>query len=178
MTFELNHAISLLERTPGVLKSLLSGLGGEWTSSNEGKDTWSPFDVVGHLIHGENTDWLVRTQRILEHGSKIPFEPYDRFAQFQNSKGKSLETLLNEFEVLRDNNLKKLKSLNLSKDDFERKGMHPALGEVALSQLLSAWVVHDMGHISQIVRVLAKQYKDEVGPWTQYLTILNFTPKE
>ncbi|TAI48836.1 DinB family protein [Flagellimonas allohymeniacidonis] len=178
MIFELHQAISILERTPGVLKSLLFDVGEEWSTANEGRDSWSPFDVVGHLIHGENTDWLVRTQHILEHGPEIPFEPYDRFAQFENSKGKNFEDLLNEFEMLRAKNIKTLKSLNLTNDDFERKGMHPGLGEVTLSQLLSAWVVHDLGHIAQISRVLAKHYKNEVGPWTQYLTILNFTPKE
>nr|WP_299344863.1 DinB family protein [Allomuricauda sp.] len=173
MKFELNTAISVLKNTPVVVKALLKDLPEEWISQNEGPETWSPFDVVGHLIHGEKTDWIVRTRLILEQGPEITFEPFDRFAQFKNSEGKNLQTLLTEFEVLRKKNLEILNSLKLADSDLNRKGMHPELGEVTLAQLLSAWVVHDLGHIVQISRVLAKQYVDEVGPWTEYLTILN-----
>lgn len=178
MKFELNKAIPVLERTPSVLRNLLQELPAEWIQENEGKDTWSPFDVVGHLIHGEKTDWMVRTELILEEGPPKTFEPYDRFAQFKNSKGKTLGELLEEFERLRKDNLNNLRSKNLTDSDLERKGIHPELGEVTLVQLLSAWVVHDLGHIAQVSRVMAKQYKNEVGPWPKYLTILNHTPKE
>ncbi|WP_425235663.1 DinB family protein [Ulvibacterium sp.] len=178
MKFELNTAIPILERTPTVLRVLLQGLSEEWIQGNEGKDTWSPFDVVGHLIHGEKTDWMVRTALILENGPNPAFEPFDRFAQFENSKGKTLESLLEEFEGLRKDNLTDLRSKKLSSDDYERIGIHPEFGEVTLAQLLSAWVVHDLGHIAQISRAMAKQYKNEVGPWPKYLTILNSTPKE
>jgi hypothetical protein len=172
MQFDLDKSIRVLERTPAVLKALLQYLSEDWTKPNEGPDTWSPYDIVGHLIHGEKTDWIPRTQIILEHGVDQPFEPYDRFAQFEESKGKSLNELLDEFETLRKGNLEKLKSLDIDAN-LDKKGKHSELGEVSLSNLLSSWVVHDLGHISQISRVMAKQYKDEVGIWTQYLGILN-----
>lgn len=178
MKFELNKAIPILERTPLALRTLLQDLPLEWILENEGKDTWSPFDVIGHLIHGEKTDWMVRTELILEDGPLKTFQPFDRFAQFENSKDKNLEDLLDEFEELRKNNLTSLKSKNLTSKDLDRIGVHPELGEVTLAQLLSAWVVHDLGHIAQISRVMAKQYKSEVGPWPKYLTILNHIPKE
>ncbi|WP_299214263.1 DinB family protein [uncultured Aquimarina sp.] len=178
MKFELDKAILILERTPILLKGFLKELPSEWIYKNEGGKTWSPFDVMGHLIHGEKTDWIVRTEIILSDVPDKTFEPFDRFAQFENSKGKTLSALLIEFETLRNSNLMLLKSKNLSSGDLNRKGMHPELGEVKLSQLLAAWVVHDLGHIAQIVRVIAKQYKDEVGPWPQYLTILNYKPME
>lgn len=178
MKFELKKSISILERTPVVLKSLLADLAMEWTHENEGENTWSPYDVVGHLIHGEKTDWMVRAEIILGNNPNKEFETFDRFAQFENSKGKTLGALLDEFEALRAKNLKSLRSKNLSLDDLERTGEHPELGPVALSHLLSAWVVHDLGHIAQISRVMAKQYKNEVGPWPKYMTILNYDPKE
>ncbi|RKN79301.1 DinB family protein [Ulvibacterium marinum] len=178
MKFELETAIPILERTPTVLRALLQDLPEKWIRENEGEDTWSPFDVVGHLIHGEKTDWMIRTALILEKGSNPTFEPFDRFAQFENSKGKTVESLLDEFEGLRKDNLTELKSRNLTSVDYGRTGIHPEFGEVTLAQLLSAWVVHDLGHIAQISRTMAKQYKNEVGPWTKYLTILNYTPKE
>ncbi|HMB64905.1 MAG TPA: DinB family protein [Eudoraea sp.] len=178
MNFELNKALLILERTPSVFRSLLQDLPPGWIHENEGEHTWSPFDVIGHLIHGEKTDWMVRTAIILGNDPGKTFEPFDRFAQFENSRGKGLEALLTEFDTLRQENLRRLRSLQLSGEDLQREGMHPELGPVTLSQLLAAWVVHDLGHIAQVSRVMAKQYKSEVGPWTQYLTILNFDPEE
>ncbi|WP_430968396.1 DinB family protein [Spongiimicrobium sp. 2-473A-2-J] len=178
MKFELNKGMAVLERTPEVLKTMLARLPEEWTHKNEGGDSWSPFDVVGHLIHGEKTDWMVRTGIILGAGSNKTFEPYDRFAQFENSRGKTLDVMLAEFTALRSQNLTTLRSKQLSPVDLEKKGVHPELGPVSLSQLLAAWVVHDLGHIAQVSRVMAKQYSTEVGPWTKYLTILKHRPKE
>lgn len=178
MKFDLNQAISVLERTPGVFKQLLDNISQEWTHKNEGKDTWSPYDVVGHLVHGEKTDWMPRLEIVLNDSENNTFEPYDRFAQFEMSKGKSLGDLLDEFEILRKKNLRTLKSKFLSSNDLTKQGIHPGLGPVTLNQMLSAWVVHDLGHIAQVSRVMAKQYKEEIGPWTQYLTIVNHTPKE
>ncbi len=173
MEFELHKAIAVLTRTPQVLHNLLLDLPQEWTHRNEGPDTWSPFDIVGHLIHGEQTDWLPRTRIILGDADDKTFVPFDRFAQFEQSKGKSLDALLEEFERLRNENLIQLKALNLSENDLNKQGTHPELGPVKLKELLAAWVTHDLGHIVQISRVMAKQYKDEVGPWTQYISILN-----
>ncbi|MEK7258050.1 MAG: DinB family protein [Bacteroidota bacterium] len=172
MNFQLTHSIEILERTPAVLTAWLEGLSGEWIFQNEGGDTWSPFDVVGHLIHGEKTDWIPRLKIILEHGDAKPFEPYDRFAQFEESKGKTLSQLLQEFTRLRNLNLEILKNTPLSEADLDRKGRHPALGEVTLRQLLATWTVHDLTHIYQISRVLARQYEGEVGVWKAYLGVL------
>ena len=173
MNFELEKAISILERTPIILYQYLNGLPLEWTNENEGPDTWSPYDIIGHLIHGEKTDWLVRTKIILSQIPDQSFEPFDRFAQFEKSKGKTLNQLIEEFIDLRSNNLQALKAMNITDDQLSLKGKHPELGTVTLSQTLAAWVVHDLGHISQISRVMAKQYKSEVGPWTEYLTIVH-----
>jgi hypothetical protein len=178
MTFNLNKAISVLENTPILLKNMLSGLSEDWTHENEGPETWSPFDVLGHLVHGERTDWIPRTFIIMNDSDQKTFHPYDRFAQFEESKGKTLEDLLNEFEILRKQNLEQLKGFGLMESDYNREGIHPSLGPVTLANLLSAWVVHDLGHIAQISRVMSKQYKDEVGPWTRYMTILKHSPKE
>ncbi|MGI9550227.1 MAG: DinB family protein [Aurantibacter sp.] len=178
MKFQLDKALSVLNRTPDVLRTLLADLAVEWTHENEGQNTWSPYDVVGHLIHGEKTDWMVRAEIILGNNPNKEFVPFDRFAQFENSKGKSLKSLLAEFEALRQENLKSLRSKNLSLEDLNLQGIHPELGAVTLGQLLAAWVVHDLGHIAQVSRVMAKQYKDEVGPWPQYMTILNYAPSE
>lgn len=172
MEFSLEESITILRRTPAVISSTLLGLPNKWTHQNEGPETWSPFDVVGHLIHGEKTDWIPRTKIILFEEDKH-FIPFDRFAQFKESVGKSMEDLLKEFEELRAQNLKELINLNLRVDDFEKTGIHPAFGEVTLKQLLAAWTVHDLGHIVQINRVLAKQYKQEAGPWPKYLAVLN-----
>ncbi|MDJ0645375.1 MAG: DinB family protein [Flavobacteriaceae bacterium] len=173
MEFELGKAIKILERTPTVLQTFLSDLPVEWTHSNEGKDTWSAFDIVGHLIHGEITDWIPRLKIILEYQDQKSFESFDRFAQFRNSEGKSLQDLLDEFSVLRIQNLTELKLLNLTDREMNLSGMHPELGSVTLKQLLATWVAHDLGHIAQISRVMAKQFQSEVGPWQKYISILN-----
>ncbi len=178
MEYQLDQAIEVLERTPKVMQALLSGISKEWSSQNEGPDTWSPYDVVGHLVHGEKTDWMPRLEIVLGTSERTTFEPYDRFAQFEMSKGKSLATLLSEFETLRKENLNTLRSKNLSEKDLTRTAIHPSLGTITLKNMLAAWVVHDLGHIAQVSRVMAKQYKDEIGPWTKYLTIVKHTPKE
>jgi hypothetical protein len=172
MKFELEHAIPILRRTPATLKSLLLHLPEPWILQNEGPETWSPNDVLGHLIHGEHTDWIPRAKVILEHGEAQAFEPFDRFAMFDESKGKSLADLLDIFAQLRARNLDELEGMNLRPDLLEKRGMHPELGAVTMRQLLSTWVVHDLGHIQQVVRVMAKQYRDEVGPWRAYLSVL------
>ncbi len=173
MLFNLATAIEVLERTPGTLKKMLGGLSGDWTDTNEGPETWSPFDIVGHLIHGEKTDWIPRMEILLSDGEDKTFEPFDRFAQFENSKGRSLDELLEEFATLRAQNIEKLRSRELEKEDLLKEGNHPELGSVILSELLASWVVHDLNHIAQISRVMASQYREEVGPWKAYLGILN-----
>ncbi|OJJ21500.1 hypothetical protein BKI52_13220 [marine bacterium AO1-C] len=172
MEFDLDKTLEILERTPQVLKTLLQNLPTEWTHHNEGENTWSPFDVIGHLIHGEKTDWVVRAQVILSNSDDKTFAPFDRFAQFEASKGKTLEELLETFAQLRSENLTKLRAMNISESDLQKEGTHPALGKATLKQLLSTWTVHDLGHIAQISRVMAKQYASEVGVWSEYLGIL------
>lgn len=172
MEFQLEQATEILRRTPATLNSLLRQLPAEWSLANEGPDTWSPFDIVGHLIHGEETDWIPRARFILEHGESRPFEPFDRHAMLEKSKGKSLGDLLDKFEQLRGESLRELAALNLRPEMSEKRGRHPELGVVTLGQLLSTWVVHDLSHIGQITRVLAKQYREEVGAWQAYLPIL------
>ena len=174
MQYSLERSYEILERTPAVLQALLAGLHDDWIMNNEGPETFSPFDVIGHLIHGENTDWTVRTKMILEFGNTKTFERYDRFAQYEESKDKSLQQLLDQFAATRKDNMIWFKSLNLTRADLDRKGMHPVLGDVTLRHLLATWVVHDLTHIAQITRVMAKQYKGEMGPWTEFLRILNF----
>jgi hypothetical protein len=174
MQYSLEKSYQILERTPTVLCSLLTGLSDDWIMNNEGPETFSPYDVIGHLIQGEKTDWRNRAMMILEHGTEKTFVPFDRFAQFEESKGKSLSQLLDEFERLRKESLVWLRSLNLTETDFDKKGIHPSLGEVTLRQLLSTWVAHDLTHIAQVSRVMAKQYKEEIGPWLEYFRILNF----
>jgi len=178
MEFELDKVVLILERTPVIMVDLLQNLPAELTLKNEGGDSWSPFDVLGHLIHGEKTDWLVRTEIILNGDNKGKFEPFDRFAQLENSKGKTLEELLSEFKELRKKNLQLLISKQLSSKDLKKTGEHPELGPVTLAELLAAWVVHDLGHITQVSRVMAKQFNSEVGPWARYLAILQTSPKE
>ena len=173
MEFQLDQAKEILRRTPATLNALLADLPNDWVLSNEGPETWSPYDVIGHLIEGEETDWIPRARIILEHGEMRPFDKFDRFAMFQKSKGKSLLELLAQFEQLRGESLRQLDEMKLTPELLQKRGMHPALGVVTLSQLLSAWVVHDLGHIRQIVRVMAKQYREAIGPWTEYLTIVN-----
>jgi DinB superfamily len=169
--FNLNDAVAVLERTPGSLKALLSGLPETWTRATEGKETWSPYDVIGHLIHGERTDWIPRARHILA-GETRPFETFDRRAQFTDSQGKSLGELLEVFARLRRENVAVLAGMNLTEADLERKGKHPELGKVTLRQLLATWVVHDLDHVAQIARTMAKAYGEATGPWTAYLSIL------
>jgi DinB superfamily len=174
MKFSVEKSIEILGKTPGVLKSLLSGLSEEWVTGNEGPDTFSPYDVIGHLIHGEKTDWAERAKIILEFGTAKPFTPWDRVAQYKESEGKSLNQLLDEFEQVRKENIQWLSSVTLTEIDLEKKGIHPVLGEVTLKHLLATWVVHDLTHIAQVTRVMAKQYKEEMGPWPEFFRILNF----
>ncbi|HMQ69613.1 MAG TPA: DinB family protein [Ignavibacteria bacterium] len=173
MRFDLTNSIQILERTPVVLLSLLSDLPEELAMANEGKDTWSPYDITGHLIHGEKTDWIERLKIILSGSSDKSFSPFDRLAQFSESKNKSLNDLLSEFKILRHDNVKFLKELDLKEVDFHKEGIHPDFGTVTLSQLLSTWAVHDLDHLAQISRVMAYQYKDCTGPWKKYLGILD-----
>jgi len=172
MQYSFFKSLQILERTPAVLKTLLSGLSDDWTMSNEGGETWSPYDVIGHLIHGETTDWMQRLALILDAQSDHKFKTFDRFAQFEESKGKTLDQLLDEFAQVRKANLEKLKALNLTESQLDLIGIHPSFGEVTMRNLLATWVAHDLDHIQQIVRVIAKQYNEEVGPWVEYLRIL------
>ncbi len=173
MEQNLDQTISLLSHTPAVLDALLRDLPEEWTLRNEGKDTWSAFDVVGHLIHGERTDWIPRARMILQFGESRPFEPFDRWGHIRESQGKSLGQLLDEFARLRSENLGELRALHLRQEDLERRGRHPAFGAVTLSQLLATWATHDLTHLHQISRVMAHQYRDAVGPWIEYLGVLH-----
>jgi hypothetical protein len=166
------EAAAILANTPGVLNSLLHGLSDPWTLSNYGPDTFSPFDVVGHLIHGERTDWIPRARIILQHGESKPFEPFDRYAMYEESKGKTLGRLLDTFQSLRHENLAALSALNLTSDQLALRGTHPALGAVTLGQLIATWAAHDLGHIAQICKAMAYQYRDAVGPWREYISIL------
>jgi len=171
--FGLDEAIALLTRTPAALDALLRGLPDAWIRSTEGKDTWSVFDIVGHLIVGERTDWMPRVRRILESGESRPFNPFDRFAQQREGEGKSLEQLLDEFALLRKGNMAALEALNLQPEDLSRRGAHPALGGVTLAQLLATWTVHDLTHLHQASRVMAHRYREAVGPWSAYLGVLH-----
>jgi hypothetical protein len=170
--FNLDETIAVLTRTPATLDALLRGLPESWVHSNEGKDTWSAFDIVGHLIVGERTDWMPRARIILENGEARPFDPFDRFAQSKESHNKLLEQLLDDFRSLRRENLAALQALNLRPEDLSRRGRHPALGVVTLSQLLATWAVHDLTHVHQLSRVMAHQYREAVGPWSVYLGVL------
>lgn len=172
MKFDTNKSLQILERTPVVLASLLDGISDDWVLYNEGGDTWSPIEVLGHLIVGEKTDWIPRMKLILEFGIDRPFEPFDMAAHFEEIKGKTLTQLLQEFTRLRQANLSTLKSTKLDADALNKQGIHPAFGAVTLREMLATWTVHDLGHIAQISRVMAKQYASEVGPWTAYLGIL------
>lgn len=173
--FVMEEATAILARTPLALDALLRGLSEEWVGANEGVDTWSPFDVIGHLIHGERTDWLPRARIILERGDTRAFDAFDRFAQLRASQDRTLPDLLDEFAALRATNLRALESLALTEADLDRRGLHPELGPVTMRQLLATWVAHDLDHVVQISRVLARQYSDEVGPWRAYLRIISGT---
>lgn len=172
MEHELQHTISLLTRTPATLNALLRDLPEAWTRRNEGDNTWSAFDIVCHLIHGERTDWMPRMKVILQFGESRTFDPFDRHGNVQESQNKQIGQLLDEFARLRLENLNELRALNLQQGDFERKGRHPTLGVVTLSELLSTWAVHDLTHLHQISRVMADQYREAVGPWSEYLGVL------
>ena len=173
--FSLAEAIAVLTRTPATLNALLRGLHNIWVRHNEGEETWSAFDIVGHLIFGERADWMPRLRIILQNGEARPFDPFDRFAQFKESQDKSLEQLLDDFARLRRENLSALHALNLKAEDLTRRGRHPALGVVTLSELLATWAVHDLTHVHQLSRVMAHQYRDAVGPWSAYLGVLHCT---
>ncbi len=172
MEFNLQQSLPILERTPVVIKYLLQDLDDEWIMNNEGGDTWSPYDVVGHLIHGENHDWITRVKITLRNDGNNHYEPFNRTAMFEESKGKSLSLLLQEFEEARGNSLAQLKQLNIQPQDLDKTAIHPSFGIVTLRQLLSTWVAHDLSHIVQISRTMAKQYKDEIGPWKEYLSVM------
>lgn len=170
--FSLTESIALLTRTPATLNALLRGLPDMWTHSSEGKDTWSAFDIVGHLVSADRNDWMPRVRSILEHGEARPFDPFDRFAQMKESEGKSLEQLLGDFGHARTESLASLQELNLQSADLARRGTHPALGSVTLSELLATWAVHDLTHLHQLSRVMAYQYREAVGPWSAFLGVL------
>lgn len=172
MQHDLQATVALLARTPTTLDAFLRNLPETWTHRNEGEKTWSVFDIVGHLIHGERTDWMPRARMILQFGENQAFEPFDRLAQERESQGKSLAELLDEFALLRAQSLDQLRDLNLQPRDLARRGRHPALGVVTLSQLLAAWAVHDLTHLHQISRVMAHQFREAVGPWGKYLGVL------
>jgi hypothetical protein len=174
MEYSQEKSLQIMGKTPLVLKTLLTGLHNEWVMNNEGPETFSPYDVVGHLVHGEKTDWPARVKRILEFETAKPFDSFERFAMFEESKGKTMDQLLDEFEIIRNENITWFKSLQLTENDLDKKGMHPKFGEVTLRNLLATWVVHDLTHIAQITRVMAKQYKAEIGPWAEFFRILNF----
>lgn len=173
MDFTLTHGIAILERTPSTLRSMLADLGPEWLDATEGPETWSPYVIVGHMIHGERTDWIPRARLILDQGEHRRFTPYDRFAQFHESKGKSLAELLDEFASVRAENLETLAGWQLTDRSLALEGEHPAFGAVTLRQLLATWVVHDLGHVAQCARVMAKQYREAIGPWREYLPIVD-----
>jgi DinB superfamily len=173
MDFDLTSGMAVLERTPRTVRAMLDGLSIEWTDATEGPDTWSPYVIVGHVVHGERDDWIPRAQLILAQGAHRTFRPYDRFAQFHESAGKSLGQLLDEFAQLRAENLVRLAGWRLSEAHLSLEGEHPVFGRVTLRQLLATWVAHDLGHVAQIARVMAKQYRDAVGPWRAYLPVLD-----
>lgn len=177
MEFDLDLGIDILRRTPYILRAWLQDLPYAWVYGSEGGETWSPFDVVGHLIHGERTDWIPRLKLILADDGIREFEPFDRFAQFEVNRCASSEQLFRTFEELRRGNLALLETLDLKPSDFARVGRHPELGIVTLEQLLAAWVVHDLDHLGQIAGVMARQYQEAVGPWRAYMDILGSTPR-
>ena len=170
--FDLDEGIEILERTPAVLRSLLTGLSPAWIEANEGGDTWNAFDVVGHLIDGEETDWIPRARIILAQGPDARFEPFDRFRHRARNKGRSLPDLLDEFAALRAVNVARLRGMRITPADLALQGIHPELGPVTLEQLLATWVAHDLDHLFQISRAMAKRYVAAAGPWTAYIKVL------
>jgi hypothetical protein len=173
MDFDSTAGVAVLERTPRTFRALLAGLPATWADATEGPETWSPYVIVGHLIHGERADWIPRARLILAQGTERRFTPYDRFAQFHESQGKSLAELLDEFERLRDENVATLAGWSLTDAQLGLEGEHPEFGRVTLRQLLATWVAHDLGHIAQAARVMAKQYREAVGPWRAYLPVMD-----
>ncbi len=169
--FHVSDAVAILERTPRTLSAWLDGLPETWVRATEGEGTWSPYDVIGHLIHGERTDWIPRARHILA-GDPRPFDAFDRTAQFAESQGKSLNELLATFAKLRRENVAALVGMNLTAEGLDRTGLHPELGKVTLGQLLATWVVHDLDHVAQIARTMAKVYSVATGPWSEFLSIL------
>lgn len=169
---DLPHTMALLERTPAALDALLRDLPDGWTRTTEGDGTWSPFDIVGHLMNGERTDWIPRVRMVLQSGESRTFEPFDRAGFVAETRGKSLAQLLDDFARLRSDNLRELRALRLQPADLARTGRHPALGLVTLGQLLATWATHDLTHLHQLSRVLAHQYREAVGPWSGYLGVL------
>ncbi|HEY7410374.1 MAG TPA: DinB family protein [Vicinamibacteria bacterium] len=169
---QLSECLLLLQRTPAVLSTLLDGLPDDWVHADEGPETFSAHDVVGHLIHGEETDWLPRIRIVLEHGESRPFDPFDRFAFRERNRGVPLRALLDRFARRRDANLTEVRGLGLA-DRLALTGTHPGLGRVTLGELLASWVVHDLGHLAQAARVLAKHHRADVGPWVEYMRILD-----
>jgi hypothetical protein len=172
MSIQVDEAREILERTPDTLRGLLAGLGEGWVTADEGPETFSPRDVLGHLIVGEETDWIPRALIILEHGESRPFDPFDRFGFRSRYGSLPVAALLDRFAVLRRQNLERLDGLGITSAELERKGTHPALGTVTLGQLLATWAVHDLNHIGQVVRVMSRRYEAEVGPWQAFLGIL------
>lgn len=172
MEYKVEQAVEILRNTPTVLRTMLHDVSDVWAYSNYGPATWSPFDIVGHLIHGERTDWVPRAKIILEHGEATPFEPFDRYAQLETNKGKTIGDLLDEFESVRAENIETLFAMRLTDDQLARRGTHPALGSATLRELLAMWAVHDLNHIAQMAKAMAFQYRDQVGPWLAYASIL------
>jgi len=170
MQFDLQHGLEVLSRTPAVLRAMLQGLSEPWIVNNYGEQTFSPYDVVGHLIHGERMDWVKRIDRILTDGERVPFDKFDRYAMYEESRGKSINDLLLEFETLRTANLGRVRTIHLEQQ-LDRKGMHPVLGPVTMKNLLACWVAHDLNHIHQIAKCMAIQYREEVGPWVKFLGV-------
>lgn len=171
MSFDLERAVEVLERTPRTVAALLSGLSESWLLANEGEETFSPRDVVGHMLHGEETDWIPRVEIILNEGTRKPFTPFDRFIFREKFEGFTMEELLERFAEARSRSLTRLASLELDEAALDREGQHPALGRVTLRQLLAAWAVHDLAHLRQVARVMAKQYHQDVGPWERYFRV-------
>lgn len=172
MKYTVSDALEVLKRTPHILEALVKDLPPQWSAVNEGGETWSVYDIMGHLLHGETTDWVNRMEIILAQGSDRTFPPFERFAMFEESKGKTLNQLVSEFAAAREKSIAIIESKNITEAQLDLKGIHPKFGEVTLRQHLSTWVAHDMGHLAQMARVIAKQYKEETGPWVEYLRIL------
>ncbi|HRE40019.1 MAG TPA: DinB family protein [Ignavibacteria bacterium] len=172
MNFELNKSLEILERTPLILERMVNGLSEEWVISNEGDNTWNTVEIIGHLIHGEKTDWIPRILIILNDENEKTFEVFNMEGHKEEIESKRTAELLDEFKALRIENIRVLRYLDLTDDDLNKTGLHPVFGEVTLRQLLSTWTVHDLTHISQISRIMAKQYREEIGPWIEFFNLI------